>query len=44
MDRGMHHPLDAAAGALVGIGALCVAVLAARAAGASERRRRQEPA
>jgi undecaprenyl-diphosphatase len=31
--RGMHHPLDVAAGALVGAGALVVSVLAARAAG-----------
>lgn len=44
MDRGMHHPLDAISGALVGVGALAVAVLAARAAGASEHRRREERA
>jgi undecaprenyl-diphosphatase len=35
MYRGMHHPTDVAAGALVGIGTLIVAVTAARAAGAA---------
>ncbi len=34
--RGMHHPTDVAAGALVGIGTLVVATAAARAAKASE--------
>ena len=33
MYRGMHHPLDAGAGALMGLGALLVALFAARAAG-----------
>lgn len=36
MYRGMHHPTDVAAGALVGIGTLIVAAAAARAAKASE--------
>lgn len=36
MYRGMHHPTDVAAGALVGIGTLIVAAGAARAAKASE--------
>ena len=40
MDRGMHHPLDATAGALIGIASVCIAVLAARAAGAAAERRR----
>jgi membrane-associated phospholipid phosphatase len=35
MYRGMHHPTDVAAGMLVGIGTLVVAVTAARAAGAA---------
>jgi membrane-associated phospholipid phosphatase len=43
MERGMHHPIDVTAGALIGAGALGVALLAARAAGASEQRRRQDP-
>jgi membrane-associated phospholipid phosphatase len=38
MYRGMHHPTDVAAGALVGIGTLIVAATAARAAKASEAR------
>jgi undecaprenyl-diphosphatase len=33
MYRGMHHPLDAAAGVLVGIGAVLVLLFACRAAG-----------
>jgi undecaprenyl-diphosphatase len=40
MDRGMHHPIDAAAGALIGVASVCIAVLAARAAGAAAERRR----
>jgi membrane-associated phospholipid phosphatase len=36
MYRGMHHPTDVAAGLLVGIGTLVVAVCAARAAKAAE--------
>lgn len=35
MYRGMHHPLDVAGGVVVGIAALCVLVLACRAAGAA---------
>lgn len=35
MYRGMHHPTDVAAGTLVGIGAVLVALTAARAAGAA---------
>jgi membrane-associated phospholipid phosphatase len=38
--RGMHHPTDAVAGLLVGIGALAVAIVAARAAGAAYDARR----
>jgi membrane-associated phospholipid phosphatase len=38
MYRGMHHPTDVAAGLLVGIGCLIVALTAARAAGAAARR------
>lgn len=42
MYRGMHHPLDEAAGALMGATALMIALFAARASGAAvERRRRQ---
>jgi membrane-associated phospholipid phosphatase len=37
--RGMHHPTDVVAGVLVGIGALLVALLAARACAAVLRRR-----
>jgi membrane-associated phospholipid phosphatase len=37
MYRGMHHPTDVAAGLLVGIGTLLVAVAAARASGAAGR-------
>ena len=36
MYRGMHHPTDVAAGLLIGIGTLIVAVTAARAAKAAE--------
>jgi membrane-associated phospholipid phosphatase len=39
MYRGMHHPTDTLAGLLLGIGALCFALLAARAAGAVAERR-----
>ena len=35
MYRGMHHPTDVAAGLMVGIGTLIVAVAAARVAGAA---------
>jgi membrane-associated phospholipid phosphatase len=45
MYRGMHHPSDTIAGLLLGIGALLVALAAARCAGAvAERRRQQRPA
>ena len=37
MYRGMHHPLDVAGGALVGIGAVLVLLFACRAAGAAAR-------
>jgi undecaprenyl-diphosphatase len=37
MYRGMHHPFDVAGGIVVGIGALCVLVVACRAAGAAEK-------
>jgi membrane-associated phospholipid phosphatase len=36
--RGMHHPTDIAAGALVGIGTILIALTAARAAGARTER------
>lgn len=39
MYRGMHHPTDTLAGLLIGIGALLVALLAARSAGAVWERR-----
>jgi len=39
MYEGMHHPLDVAGGALVGIGAILVALFACRAAGAAAERR-----
>lgn len=42
MYRGMHHPLDVAGGALVGIAALIVLVFACRAAGAAAEFRRRE--
>ena len=44
MYRGMHHPTDTLAGLLIGAGALIVAVLAARSAGAVWERRRSRPA
>lgn len=37
--RGMHHPLDVAAGVLVGIGAIVLLLFACRAAGAAAERR-----
>jgi membrane-associated phospholipid phosphatase len=37
--QGMHHPLDAAGGVLVGIGAILVALFACRAASAAAERR-----
>jgi membrane-associated phospholipid phosphatase len=39
MYEGMHHPLDVAGGALVGIGAILVLLFACRAAGAAAERR-----
>jgi undecaprenyl-diphosphatase len=36
MYRGMHHPTDVAAGALVGVGCLIIAIAAARAARAAD--------
>jgi membrane-associated phospholipid phosphatase len=39
MYRGMHHPTDVVSGALMGIGALVVVVIACRAAGAVAERR-----
>ncbi len=42
MYRGMHHPTDVAAGLLVGIGTLVVAVCAARAAKAAQLAGRRE--
>ena len=39
MLRGMHHPTDVAAGVILGIGAVLVALLAARVAGAQAERR-----
>ena len=41
MYRGMHHPLDVAGGAFLGIAALTVVVFACRAAGAAAHRRDQ---
>jgi len=40
MYRGMHHPTDVAAGMLVGIGCLVIAVTAARASGAASEEER----
>jgi membrane-associated phospholipid phosphatase len=39
MYRGMHHPTDVAAGLLIGVGCLIVALTAARVAGAAAERR-----
>jgi undecaprenyl-diphosphatase len=39
--EGMHHPLDVAGGVLVGIGAILVALFAARAAAAASKRRQR---
>jgi membrane-associated phospholipid phosphatase len=33
--RGMHHPLDVAGGAVVGVAAVCLLVLTCRASGAA---------
>ncbi|MDX6568191.1 MAG: hypothetical protein QOH15_769 [Gaiellales bacterium] len=42
MYRGMHHPTDAASGALVGISAVAIALLATRAADGASRLRAQD--
>jgi membrane-associated phospholipid phosphatase len=39
MYRGMHHPIDATAGALIGLASLAIALCAARVAGDVARRR-----
>jgi membrane-associated phospholipid phosphatase len=39
MYRGMHHPIDAASGALMGLAALAIALFAVRAAGEAARLR-----
>jgi undecaprenyl-diphosphatase len=44
MYRGMHHPLDVTSGALVGAGAILVALLATRAAGNALENRRPSSA
>jgi membrane-associated phospholipid phosphatase len=41
MYRGMHHPLDVAGGALVGVGAVLVVLFACRAAGVASRARHE---
>lgn len=41
MYRGMHHPLDALGGVVIGVAALLVALFAARAAGAARDRREE---
>jgi undecaprenyl-diphosphatase len=43
MYRGMHHPLDVAAGALIGLGAIAVLLFACRAAGCARTARRPAP-
>jgi membrane-associated phospholipid phosphatase len=42
MYRGMHHPIDATAGALMGLAALAIALFATRAAGTAAAARREE--
>lgn len=44
MYRGMHHPLDVAGGAVIGIGAIAILVFACRAAGAANLLRAAQPA
>jgi len=44
MYRGEHHPVDVVAGALLGVGALLVAVLATRTGIVAAERRQQRPA
>jgi membrane-associated phospholipid phosphatase len=41
--RGEHHPLDVVGGALLGVGALAIALLATRAAVVADERRRPLP-
>jgi undecaprenyl-diphosphatase len=41
MYRGMHHPIDATAGVLMGLAALAIALFATRAAGAAAAARRE---
>ena len=41
MYRGMHHPLDALGGLLLGIGCLAVAIVAVRVYGIVAERRRE---
>jgi membrane-associated phospholipid phosphatase len=43
MYRGMHHPTDAAAGLLIGLAALAIALFAVRAAGEAARARSSRP-
>ena len=43
MYRGMHHPLDVAAGVVIGIGALLVLLFACRAAGVAQEARAGAP-
>jgi membrane-associated phospholipid phosphatase len=43
MLRGMHHPLDVAAGVVIGIGALVAVLFAVRAAGAADDARTPRP-
>jgi undecaprenyl-diphosphatase len=44
MNRGMHHPLDVAGGAVIGISAIAILVFACRAAGVAAERRSPQPA
>jgi undecaprenyl-diphosphatase len=44
MYRGMHHPLDVAGGVVMGVGAILVALFAARACGVAVRARQVEAA
>jgi membrane-associated phospholipid phosphatase len=44
MYRGMHHPLDAASGALMGLAAIAIALFATRAAGEAARMRSEDRA
>jgi membrane-associated phospholipid phosphatase len=44
MYRGMHHPLDVAGGAVIGVSAIVILVFACRAAGVAAERREPKPA